>query len=119
MPYEVSRFCPQMLAVALNLEHWDKISWKNRSPSGILSPKPVNCASHREIDEPKDRRGCSCGYLSSKGLFFFKKRAPLYSGIRFSPFLSFSLFYCKGTAPQHEKEKMIKVFFLARIAANS
>src|SRR5260370_39215457 len=57
MPYEVSRFCPQMLAVALNREHWDKFSWKNRSPSGILSPKPVNCASHREIDGPKDRRG--------------------------------------------------------------
>ena len=34
MPYEVSKFCPQTWNIALNLEHWDKISWANCSPSG-------------------------------------------------------------------------------------
>src|SRR5258708_37688493 len=112
MPYEVSRFCAQMLAVALNLEHWDKISWKNRSPSGILSPKPVNCASHREIDEPKDRRGCSWGFLSSKGLIFLKKRGALYIEKGLLPILSFSPFFCKQTSPKHEKEENIEGLFV-------
>lgn len=27
MPYELDRFGPQMWNIALNLGHWDKISW--------------------------------------------------------------------------------------------
>src|SRR5260370_12180901 len=106
MPYEVSRFCPQMLAVALNLEHWDKISWKNRSPSGILSPKPVNCASHREIDEPKDRRGCSWCFLPSEALIFLKYRAASISYIGMSPFLSSILFLLIVILPQNQNKSM-------------
>src|SRR5258708_18306598 len=52
MTYQVSRFYPQTEALALNCEHWDKISWDNRSPSGIFFPRPVHCLSRREIDEP-------------------------------------------------------------------
>src|SRR5258708_32290602 len=111
MPYEVSRFCPQMLAVALNLEHWDKISWKNRSPSGILSPKPVNCASHREIDEPKDRRGCSLCYPQSKGMICFKKRGALYIDIGIFPILSYNHYYCNDNATQMGKGKMMMMLF--------
>ncbi|EFH81211.1 cytochrome P450 monooxygenase (Fum15) [Ktedonobacter racemifer DSM 44963] len=51
MPYQVSRSGPQTLNIALNLEHWDKFSWKNRFPSGILSPKSVNRIPHLWIDE--------------------------------------------------------------------
>jgi len=47
MPYEVNGSGPQTWNIALNLEHWDKNSWKNRSPSGILSSKAVNCTPHR------------------------------------------------------------------------
>src|SRR5260370_718905 len=52
MTYQVSRFYPQTEALALTCEHWDKISWENRSPSGILFPRPVHCVPRREIDEP-------------------------------------------------------------------
>jgi hypothetical protein len=34
----VSSFCPQPEALALTWEHWYKLSWENRSPSGILFP---------------------------------------------------------------------------------
>ena len=33
MTYKVSRSGPQTWNIALNLEHWDTISWKNRSSS--------------------------------------------------------------------------------------
>ena len=36
MTSQVSRFYPQTEALALTCEHWDKLSWENRSPSGIL-----------------------------------------------------------------------------------
>ena len=51
MPYEVSESGPQMWEIALNLEYWDKLSWKSRIPSGILFPKSVNCTPHLWIDE--------------------------------------------------------------------
>src|SRR6266542_3008651 len=61
MPHQVSGFNPQTWALALKYEHWYKIFWKNPSPSGIPSPKCVNCVPHREIDEPLEcgRRSCS------------------------------------------------------------
>src|SRR5258708_10504810 len=49
MTSEAGRFCPPTLALALPCEHWYKVSWKNRSPSGILFLKRVNCVPHREI----------------------------------------------------------------------
>src|SRR5258708_18214373 len=52
MTYQVSRFYPQTEAPALTCEHWDKLSWENRSPSGILFLIPVHCVPRREIDEP-------------------------------------------------------------------
>ena len=42
MTYEVSRFGPQTLALALNLEHWYERIWANRSTSRVSSEKVVN-----------------------------------------------------------------------------
>jgi hypothetical protein len=47
----VSRSSPQTWNIALNLEHWDKISWKNRSSSGFFHRNLVNW---RETNLPYD-----------------------------------------------------------------
>jgi hypothetical protein len=42
MPYQVSRSGPQTWNISPNVEHWDKFSWKNRSPSGFFHHHSVN-----------------------------------------------------------------------------
>ena len=102
MPYEVSRFGPQTWEIALNLEHWDKVSWKNRSPSGILSPKPVNCASHREIDEPLSASQLSS--RSTRGSRCFPQGADLL----------FLLLGRKGGGSHTEPKNVLEVFRFGR-----
>src|SRR6266542_113402 len=64
MPHQVSGFNPQTWALALKCEHWYKISWKNCFPSGIPSPKCVNCVPHREIANRWNAEGGGVRWLS-------------------------------------------------------
>jgi len=48
MPYELSGSGPQMWEIALNLEHWDKISWKSRSLSGFSQRNLVNWSENEK-----------------------------------------------------------------------
>src|SRR6266536_2043560 len=91
MPYEVGGFGPQMWNIALNLGHWDTLSWTKPLPirytfsqiCKLCSPLREKQTIGMRKTDAHVKRGCSWSRQKYKALICSKSRAaPFQDGFR-------------------------------------